>query len=97
MPPALIYLAVLVLMSLVTAGVYAWDKRRARQGGRRVPEARLLLLTLLGGAMGAYWAMRTVRHKTKHWRFRILVPLLAIVQLAIFGSLLWRAWTGPGN
>ena len=93
MPPSLLYLAALVLMSLITAGVYAWDKRRARKGGRRVPEARLLGLALLGGAMGAYWAMRTVRHKTKHWRFRVLVPLLAIVQLAILGSLWYREAT----
>ena len=94
MPPSLLYLAALLLMSLLTAGVYVWDKRRARKGGRRVPEARLLLLALLGGAMGAYWAMRTVRHKTKHWRFRILVPVLALAQLFVFGWLLAREHTG---
>ena len=93
MPPSLLYLGVLVLMSLITAGVYAWDKRRAQRGGRRVSEARLLTLALLGGGMGAYWAMRTVRHKTKHWRFRILVPLITLVQLAVFGSLLYREFT----
>ena len=90
MPPSLLALAVLVLMSLLTAGIFVWDKRRARSGGRRVPEARLLLFALLGGAPGAYWAMRTVRHKTKHLRFRLLVPLLALAQFALLGWLAAR-------
>lgn len=93
MPPSIVYLAVLIGMSVITAGAFAWDKRRARRGGRRLSEARLLGLTLLGGAIGAYWAMRTVRHKTQHMRFRLLVPLLAIVQLAVLGSLLYREAT----
>lgn len=90
MAPSLLALAAVGGMSLVTAGIYAFDKHRARRGGRRVPEKRLLLLALLAGAPGAWWAMRTVRHKTQHARFRILVPLLAVAWIVVLGWLAWR-------
>ena len=94
MHPSLLALAVVLAMSVVTAGVYAWDKHRARRGGRRVSEKRLLWLAVLAGAPGAWWAMRTVRHKTKHTRFRLLVPALALLQLGLLAWLGWRDLRG---
>ncbi|MDF1702895.1 MAG: DUF1294 domain-containing protein [Planctomycetota bacterium] len=90
MPLWSIAFAFLLVMSLVTALLFRFDKRRARAGGWRVSEARLLTFALLGGGMGAYWAMRHFRHKTQHWRFRLLVPLFTLAQLALVGWLLWR-------
>ena len=90
MPPSLLLLAALAVMSVVAAATFAWDKRRARAGARRVPEARLLGLALCGGGCGAWWAMQRVRHKTRHLRFRLLVPLFALAQLALLAWLAWR-------
>ena len=39
-------LALILLMSLLTLVVYAWDKRQAIRGGWRVPEARLRTIGL---------------------------------------------------
>ena len=79
--------AALGLMNLVTFTVYAYDKHIAQQrkGKRRVPERTLLLLSFLGGCIGAALGMFLCRHKTKHARFLILVPL---------SVLLWAAGTG---
>ena len=64
------------------------DKRRAKRGAWRISEKSLFLPPLLGGTVGAILGMRVFHHKTKHWYFRIFFPLLAIVQLGIFGYLM---------
>jgi len=55
--------------SLLTLLSFAWDKAAARRGARRVPEARLLALALLGGGAGALLGMIWFRHKTRKPRF----------------------------
>ena len=74
--------AALVLMNLVTFIVYAADKHRARTGGRRVPERTLIALAFCGGCIGALLGMVLVRHKTRHAKFLILVPLAVLLWAA---------------
>lgn len=81
-------LAYLVGIDLVTFLVYGADKRRARRGGWRVPEATLIALAVLGGAGGALLAMILFRHKTRKPRFYVTVPLVLVAQLALVGWLL---------
>ena len=82
--------AALGVMNLVTFFVYAYDKHIARQkkGKRRVPERTLLLLAWLGGCYGALFGMLLCRHKTKHTRFLVLVPLAAILWTLAVGALI---------
>lgn len=84
----------LVLISLALFIVMGADKRRARLGMRRVPEKRLFLLALLGGAVGGTLGMRAFRHKTKHWYFAWGFPLLALAQIALCVWLLWKGAAG---
>lgn len=79
----IVLLLYLLLINLITYLTFGHDKRQARMGGRRVPEFRLLLLAALGGAAGAWLGMRRFRHKTQKPMFRILVPLLLLLQLAL--------------
>jgi len=81
--------AALGVMNLVTFIVYAADKSIAkrRNGGRRVPERTLLLLSFLGGCVGALFGMLLCRHKTKHTKFLILVPLSLILWIAGIAAL----------
>ena len=81
MSAALVYLLWLCCMSLVTFLVMGSDKRRAKRGARRVPEARLFLLALLGGGIGGFLGMYAFRHKTRHLHFVIGFPLIALAQL----------------
>ena len=60
------------------------DKRRAKRGGRRYPERRLLLFALLGGAAGGWAGMRIFRHKTKHAAFAAGLPIMAVAHVALF-------------
>ena len=74
--------------NLLAFALMGLDKRRAKRGAWRISEKSLFLPPLLGGTVGAILGMRVFHHKTKHWYFRIFFPLLAIVQLGIFGYLM---------
>ena len=67
---------------MLTFVVFGMDKRKARQGRWRVPEATLLGLTALGGSIGAWLAMQLFRHKTQKKKFRYGVPALFVLQVA---------------
>ena len=66
------------------------DKRKAKKGRWRVPEATLFLLALLGGALGATLGMHLFHHKTKHWYFRWGLPLILLVQIALAVLAVWK-------
>ena len=68
------------LMSVVLFIVMGIDKNHARLRMRRVPEATLFSLALLGGALGGVLGMQIFRHKTQHMKFVIGFPLLALIQ-----------------
>lgn len=71
-----------ILINVVTFAVYGIDKKKARKGLWRIPEATLLLLAVIGGALGAWIGMRFWHHKTLHWKFRIGIPLILLFYLA---------------
>ncbi|MBO4531807.1 MAG: DUF1294 domain-containing protein [Paludibacteraceae bacterium] len=73
----------LIIISIITFIVYAWDKRKAKKGAWRTPESTLLLLAAVGGSVGALLAMYMLRHKTNHKKFFLGVPAILIAQLAI--------------
>ena len=52
------------------------DKHKAKKKLWRIPEATLMTVAALGGSVGSLLGMYTVRHKTKHPKFTIGIPLL---------------------
>ena len=78
-----------LLLNLITFCVCGWDKHCARRNLWRVPEATLLGLSLLGGCFGMWIGMRTFRHKTRHRRFTVLVPLACLLWAVIVGFVLY--------
>ncbi|MCL1859375.1 MAG: DUF1294 domain-containing protein [Oscillospiraceae bacterium] len=73
--------------------MYGADKRKARRGKRRISEKALLVTTFFMGGIGAFFGIIIYRHKTKHLKFKILVPLFAILNIAVIVSvyILWLA------
>ena len=58
--------------------------------GRRIPEATLLLLAAIGGSIGAWCGMMVFRHKTKHWKFKLGVPVIFLLQFASLVYVYWK-------
>jgi uncharacterized membrane protein YsdA (DUF1294 family) len=56
------------------------DKLRAIAGERRIPEADLLGLALIGGTPGAFLARQLLRHKTRKQPFSNRLLFIAVVQ-----------------
>ncbi len=76
-------LLILVVVNLFAFVLYGIDKAKAKRGAWRIPEATLLLAAFLGGSLGALLGMELFRHKTKHAKFKILVPLFSILHIAL--------------
>ena len=57
------------------------DKRAAKNSAWRIPEARLMSIALSGGCFGIYAGMILFRHKTKHPKFSIGVPLIIVLYI----------------
>ena len=83
--PLWIPAAYLALISLVSVCVR--DKCAARRHRRRIPEANLLLLGLLGGSLCMFITMKAIRHKTLHKKFMIGLPLILALQLFLIAAL----------
>ena len=82
-----LYFSWLLIMSLVLLLVMWRDKRRARHHRHhRTPEALLMTLGILGGAMGGILGMQLFRHKTKKMKFMVGFPILAVLQ---WGVAIW--------
>ena len=79
----MVYAGLLLVMSLIALIAYRKDKRRAIRKQWRIPEATLLLLAAFGGGIGAFLGMILFHHKTRKWKFKLLVPLFMILQLAL--------------
>lgn len=83
----LIYLAII---SIIAAIMTVSDKSRAKKHKRRIAEKTLFGTAVLGGSAAMYLTMLAVRHKTKHKRFMIGLPLIMIVQTIVIAFVIVR-------
>ena len=74
-----ILIVYLILINLIGFFLYGLDKAKAKRKGGRIPERTLLWVARLGGGAGCWLGMVLFRHKTKHIRFKILVPLWTMI------------------
>ena len=82
-PGQTILLVSLFLMNAAGFLVMFSDKEKARHGHWRIPERTLLLIAILGGSLGCLFGMYRFRHKTKHRKFTIGIPLILAFQIGI--------------
>lgn len=82
------YIAIISLISII---ITVKDKIQAIRGGRRTPEKKLLTLSALGGSVAMLLTMLIIRHKTRHKKFMIGIPLIIILQaVALFYLYKWE-------
>lgn len=86
MPYIAIYLAAISLLAIILT---THDKRAAQQRKWRVRESTLLLVAALGGSVAMLLTMRIIRHKTKHAKFMVGIPVFIAAQIGL-AIALWR-------
>ena len=69
--------------SLLAVCLTVYDKYAAKRKKARIPEKTLFLTALFGGSLAMYIAMLVIRHKTKHKRFMIGLPVIALAQIVL--------------
>ena len=75
-----------VYLLIVNAAGFALmlaDKYKARKNLWRVPEATLMGVAVLGGSIGSLLGMYTVRHKTRHLKFTVGIPVILALQIVL--------------
>ena len=79
-----IFLLYLLAISIVSIIVCIYDKFSSKHATKhRTRESTLLLLSALGGSVAMFVTMQLIRHKTKHVKFMLGIPLIIIAQIAI--------------
>ncbi len=78
----------LVLINAVAFALMLADKHKARKNLWRIPESTLLTAALVGGSLGAIAGMYAARHKTKHLKFSVGLPVILALQV-ITGIILY--------
>ena len=78
-----VILAYIAIISIVSIIVCCYDKFAAKHIQRhRTRERTLLALSALGGSVAMLITMLIIRHKTKHTKFMVGIPLIIAVQVA---------------
>lgn len=75
-----------LVLGLISIFITVWDKSAARRQAWRVPERTLMLLGLIGGALPMYCAMQVIRHKTRHKKFMIGLPLMILLHIGLVAA-----------
>lgn len=76
----------LVYLFLINALGFALmlaDKRKAQKNRWRIPERTLITVALLGGSLGSIVGMHLFRHKTKHCKFAVGLPVILALQIVL--------------
>ena len=72
-----------VVINIVTFVVYGVDKSKSKKNKWRISEKTLILLAVVGGSVGTILGMNVFRHKTKHLKFSVGVPIIIALQVVL--------------
>lgn len=87
----IIYLAIISILSVI---ICIYDKVISKKNNvkLRIPEKTLLILSALGGSVAMYICMLIIRHKTKHFKFMVGIPVIFIIQALLVFMLFKMGW-----
>ena len=74
-----------VIISIISFFVCVYDKKISKKNRveLRIPEKVLLILSAIGGSVAMFITMLIIRHKTKHIKFMLGIPVIMILQAAL--------------
>lgn len=78
-----IILLYLIIINAAAFLLMLADKLKAKRGAWRIPERTLIGTAALGGSIGAWMGMYLFRHKTKHIKFTLGIPVILVLQIAL--------------
>ena len=78
MEPLFVYLIIINAFAFI---LMLADKLFAKKKMWRIPEATLIGTAVIGGSVGALAGMYLARHKTRHLKFAIGIPVILAVQI----------------
>jgi uncharacterized membrane protein YsdA (DUF1294 family) len=82
----------LIIINLIAFVLYGVDKKRSILNKYRISESVLLWMARLGGGIGCWLGIKMFKHKTKHTKFRIVVPLWIIVWTTAIVFVVIKLW-----
>lgn len=71
----------LLLMNAAGFVLMLSDKQKARKKKWRIPESTLLTIAAVGGSLGIYAGMYVFRHKTRHIKFSVGIPVFLSIHI----------------
>ena len=78
-----ITIIIFIIWNIIVFAMYGIDKNKSQKRKRRISEKTLILSAFFMGGTGALLGMHVFRHKTKHWEFKIGIPLLLLLNIII--------------
>ena len=85
-----ILLVYLLLINAVGFLLMLVDKYKAKRNLWRIPEATLMGVAAIGGSIGTIAGMNLFRHKTKHPKFYIGLPVILALQIILVSLLVLK-------
>lgn len=79
------FILLFIFFNLVTFIIFGYDKYLARANRRRISEKTLVTLALMGGSVGAVFAQKIFRHKSR--KYRNLFWIILTVQFVVLEGL----------
>ncbi len=77
----IIYILVINVFAFIIMGL---DKEKAKKNHWRIKESTMFMIAFLGGAAGVLSGMKAFHHKTKKPVFEFGIPILFILNIALF-------------
>ncbi len=87
-------IAVFGVMSVVAVCLTCYDKSAAKKRpNARTPEATLMLVAFFFGSFAMYITMQLIRHKTKHAKFMVGIPVFMALHAGLIAAYIF--WLRP--
>ena len=78
------FIIYIILINIIYFFVMYIDKKKIEKNKYRISEKTLFILALILGGIGIYSGMYKFRHKTKHLKFTIFIPIIIVINFITF-------------